>query len=431
MSALLPAAEEPDPICLSSLKPIAAYNVVFPARLQITTVESLWTFLVDNKVITRGDISTIKLGYKPPADPKNGFGVFLLLVPNEHLLSFELAVYKFCSKYRCFLVCRRSCKLEDISVSTTTLHIPIRNSFSSFYEKFVPITLAFALRRAGFCSRIVYEEKICREEGLRSWVLECELVYIKSAPTRPPEAHTRKKQEGSGNRGEGYLALEAVKDDACKQVQNAGKRRSGWGGKSRVRNYNRASVFRKWCVDNLGYDRMNSLEGVLDVAGGKGELAYELLAYGRISNVTIVDPRPFNMFGMLKRLTRGHIDRMRRRPTSTTKIVHPTTEGTITTASLDPFEHVSAVLPLPAHVRCWFEYPLPSTNAESVPNECPGELELGKRKSIFASRSLYWNEELKSENDQVQLLMKKMSSCSVVVGMHPDQATEAIVDFAL
>ena len=99
MSALLQAADELDPTCLSSLKPITAYNVVFPARLQITNVESLWTFLVDNKVITRGDISTIELGYKPPADPKNGFGVFLLLVPNEHLLSFELAVYNFCSKF--------------------------------------------------------------------------------------------------------------------------------------------------------------------------------------------------------------------------------------------------------------------------------------------------------------------------------------------
>ena len=43
---------------------------------------------------------------------------------------------------------------------------------------------------------------------------------------------------------------------------------------------------------------------VLDVAGGKGELAYELLAYGRIKNITIVDPRPYNIFGMLKRLTR-------------------------------------------------------------------------------------------------------------------------------
>ena len=262
-------------------------------------------------------------------------------------------------------------------------------------------------------------------------MLECELVYIKSAPPKA-KAHTREKQ-GTGNSGEGYLALEGVKHDECKPVKNAGKRRSGWGGKARVRNYNRASVFRKWCVDNLGYDRMNGVGGVLDVAGGKGELAYELLAYGRIPNVTIVDPRPFNMFGMLKRLTRGHIDRIRRRPTSISKIIHRIAEGTdsTTTASQDPLEHVSAVLPLPAHVRCWFEYPLPSTNAESAPNECPGELELGKRKSIFASRSLYWNEELKSENDQVQLLMKKMSSCSVVVGMHPDQATEAIVDFAL
>ena len=323
-------------------------------------------------------------------------------------------------------------QIEDISVSTTTLHIPIRNSFSSFYEKFVHITLAFALRRAGFASLDpLYEEKICREEGLRSWVLECELVYIKSAPTRPPEAHTRKKQEGSGNRGGGYLALEAVKDDACKQVQNAGKQESGWGGKSRVRNYNRASVFRKWCVDNLGYDRMNSLEGVLDVAGGKGELAYELLAYGRISNVTLADPRPFNMFGMLKRLTRGHIDRMRRRPTSTTKLFTPLQKVPSQQPTLI---HLSTSL---LYCRCQHMFVAglnircQNTNAENLPNECPGELELGKRKSIFASRSLYWNEELKSENDQVQLLMKKMSSCSVVVGMHPDQAAEAIVDFAL
>ena len=36
---------------------------------------------------------------------------------------------------------------------------------------------------------------------------------------------------------------------------------------------------------------MNSNGGVLDVAGGKGELAYELLAYGRIKNITIVDPK--------------------------------------------------------------------------------------------------------------------------------------------
>ena len=77
MSALLQAADELDPTCLSSLKPITAYNVVFPARLQITNVEGLWTFLVDNKVITRSDISTIELGYKPPADLRTGSCVLI------------------------------------------------------------------------------------------------------------------------------------------------------------------------------------------------------------------------------------------------------------------------------------------------------------------------------------------------------------------
>ena len=74
---------------------------------------------------------------------------------------------------------------------------------------------------------------------------------------------------------------------------------------------------------------------------------------------------------------------------------------------------------------------MPNIDTCSDKNECREQLESGKAKSIFASRSLYWNEELKSENDQVRLLMEKMSNCSVVVGMHPDQATEAIVDFAL
>ena len=48
---------------------------------------------------------------------------------------------------------------------------------------------------------------------------------------------------------------------------------------------------------------MNSLEGVLDVAGER--VNWRTSFCGRISNVTIVDPRPFNMFGMLKRLTEG------------------------------------------------------------------------------------------------------------------------------
>ena len=162
MSALLQAADELDPTCLSSLKPITAYNVVFPARLQITNVESLWTFLVDNKVITRSDISTIELGYKPPADPKNGFGVFLLLVPNDIFLVSSSLFTNFVQSTAAFKM-----PMEDISVSTSP---SLSQSIFILLRK-ICATLPFALKRAGFCSRII-RRKISHDEGLRRgcWV---------------------------------------------------------------------------------------------------------------------------------------------------------------------------------------------------------------------------------------------------------------------
>ena len=153
--------------------------------------------------------------------------------------------------------------------------------------------------------------------------------------------------------------------------QNNNKTRRGWGGKKRARNYNRASIFRTWCVDTFGSDRMNSNGGVLDVAGGKGELAYELLAYGRIKNITIVDPRPYNIFGMLKRLTRGHIDRIRRRTDGTVKKIEirniGNNVGNDISENISSIVHIYSNLLLPKHNRCWFEYlPISHTRDDNV-----------------------------------------------------------------
>ena len=95
-------------------------------------------------------IHKIKLGYRSPVDPKNGFGVFLLLVPKELLINFDIAVYKFCSDYRCFLLYPRENELDQVPISTTTLNISMENQFISYYEEFIPIRIAFSLRRAGF-----------------------------------------------------------------------------------------------------------------------------------------------------------------------------------------------------------------------------------------------------------------------------------------
>ena len=469
---------------------IMHYNVVFPARHEIVSSDTLWNFLVKNQVINLNDIHKIKLGYRSPVDPKNGFGVFLLLVPKELLINFDIAVYKFCSDYRCFLLYPRENELDQVPISTTTLNISMENQFISYYEEFIPIRIAFSLRRAGFCSRIIYHQKIEKQTRLfvnnnnkkninnndiiinnnsSNYVIECELMYIEHAKSNkkilsPPKIINNKNNDKlllqqKGDDLIGTIIKQSNKNNTIinnnntnNNQQNNNKTRRGWGGKKRARNYNRASIFRTWCVDTFGSDRMNSNGGVLDVAGGKGELAYELLAYGRIKNITIVDPRPYNIFGMLKRLTRGHIDRIRRRTDGTVKKIEirniGNNVGNDFSENISSIVHIYSNLLLPKHNRCWFEYPLPinhtrdddnvnilssnNTTKNDDDNVNNNNTNNGKKKkSIFASRSLYFNEELKSEDEQVYMLSNKMSKCSVVVGMHPDQATEAIVDFAL
>ena len=77
---------------------IMQYNVVFPARHEIVSSDTLWNFLVKNQVINLNDIHKIKLGYRSPVDPKNGFGVFLLLVPKELFIVQSNVGCKFIKK---------------------------------------------------------------------------------------------------------------------------------------------------------------------------------------------------------------------------------------------------------------------------------------------------------------------------------------------
>lgn len=75
-------------------------------------------------------------------------------------------------------------------------------------------------------------------------------------------------------------------------------------GRRQVRNQGKAGVFRKWLLDKFGADLLQSGTGVLDVAGGKGELAWELAALNNIDS-TIVDPRPLQLQSFKARLAKG------------------------------------------------------------------------------------------------------------------------------
>lgn len=82
------------------------------------------------------------------------------------------------------------------------------------------------------------------------------------------------------------------------------RQRCGTWARYRIYNEGRAGSLRRWLVDVFGAEYLNSGSGILDVAGGKGELSFEL---NNLSNIrsTVVDPRPLEICGYRKKLHYG------------------------------------------------------------------------------------------------------------------------------
>ena len=381
------------PLLLSPMP--EGYNFVFPSSTAVLTTIDLYRTLkgATDPVRPPVPVESIKVGWRPPADRQNGFGYFLFDVPKTCFDFFDCLLYRLSPKHKCFAMYPRSLPLSNVPYPTTTLKV--RNTPTLDFRVHSGIRLVSSLRSAGRCCRVVHEAGV--EGGERRCADHCEFLHVPS-----PTERVGKKSNENQSRHRRRAQQRST-------PRNLSWKRSGWGGAGvdRHRNCNRAGIFRKWCEEMFGRELMESNGGVLDVAGGKGELAFELLAYGRVGNVTIVDPRPYHVYGMLQRLTMGHVQRVRGRETSTVTI------------GRHGIEHTSAELPLPSHAQAWFEYPLPAAAGSDAGN------------GMFSGTSLYVNEKLTSEADQVAYLSKKMWSCAVVIGMHPDQATEAIVDFAL
>eukprot|EP00877_Chromochloris_zofingiensis_P003199 jgi/Chrzof1/12880/Cz07g10210.t1 len=78
----------------------------------------------------------------------------------------------------------------------------------------------------------------------------------------------------------------------------------GTGRRNKVKNRWRVSIMRKWLLDHWGRQLLSSGCGVLDVAGGKGELAFELVNLNGIQ-ATVVDPRPLHLDKFNRRMRNG------------------------------------------------------------------------------------------------------------------------------
>ncbi|CAJ1414690.1 unnamed protein product [Effrenium voratum] len=99
----------------------------------------------------------------------------------------------------------------------------------------------------------------------------------------------------------GRLGLERQllrKERPGQKVANRGE-----GRRNKVKNCSKASVLRRWMLDAFGAGLLR--EGpVLDVAGGKGELAWELLNLN-LAPAAVLDPRPLDLTSCEKKWRAG------------------------------------------------------------------------------------------------------------------------------
>eukprot|EP00966_Prymnesium_polylepis_P335471 7390830-Prymnesium_polylepis.1 len=66
---------------------------------------------------------------------------------------------------------------------------------------------------------------------------------------------------------------------------------SRFATRAKLANHERAGVLRRFLEATYGNRALRAGSGILDVAGGQGGLAFELLNIGGF-DVTIIDPRP-------------------------------------------------------------------------------------------------------------------------------------------
>ena len=303
----------------------------------------------------------------------------------------------------------------------------------------------------------------------------------------------------SGGIEEGDATADGEVGYRPQQPQNQREGATRFGRRHHARNRNKAGDFRRWLVDTFGFDTLSSGEGILDVAGGKGELAFELRNISGIP-VTVVDPRPMRLDRYVRRFRSGIYHRNQSQVAS--KLRRPQTSSLSAPTHLRMFLHKGVFDPSAtketrraatmesyalAHATRWSRRGLVETESAptaDIPGDIPARVNLDeayrvpgapvRHKTMFtrappssnssasvdlpivkAADVMNEDEDEIYECDDVSTPVDEdrdaaamepiamdsaetaatcervLSGCSVVVGLHPDQATDAAVDFAL
>jgi hypothetical protein len=157
----------------------------------------------------------------------------------------------------------------------------------------------------------------------------------------------------------------------------------------------RAILLAKWIVDTFGKEKLNAGSGVIDVGGGRGGLTFELQVIHGVK-VTLIDTRPFKL------TRRQH------------KILDQGAGGT-----MDAEEEGGMFDPLVLMVK---------ERKEKDPKSAPSSTEIQVMEGRFHQIQAIFSSDLWQQPSPIASLL---CNASLVVGLHPDQATNGVLDFAM
>jgi len=216
------------------------------------------------------------------------------------------------------------------------------------------------------------------------------------------------------------------------------KKRTSKHGPQRTR---KSSLFRAFLIDIFGEELLRSGTGVIDVAGGKGQLSYELLNLNRIP-ATVIDPVSLDGRIFTRGVCRGQWHHKKE----------------LFRVSV-PYEEAKKEVKTPDHFRCVFHPHLWEVDAigllvSTPPEEKTSETDASEYNAFLTAQTKIFNRwtaktrrkkaadvnnkkhfvkpwDLSVSAESFHNLKRKLRGCSAIVGLHPDQSTDYIIDYAI
>jgi len=230
----------------------------------------------------------------------------------------------------------------------------------------------------------------------------------------------------------------------------------GLGRRNLVRNRCRVSVFRRWLLETFGLEQLMAGSGILDVGGGKGELSFELLNLNGVPS-TVVDPRPLDLSRFARRLCWGFYHRNAAFAVSNTRgFGEPAQAPMHLRVFFNADEHLSSEV-----LGCADQESVTSVGIAALANANTFQSERQRALTmLWTEKGLHEGEAGEADDcgegeanatshnstdsgveggcglvvrevDGFDEATKIVRDCSIVLGMHPDQAAGSAVQYAI